>query len=295
MIDRRELLAAGGAATILAMSAGKLSARAPSPHGLRTITYNVLACRGYNGGEAGDPVAVARVRPQIPARLALELALHEPDIVTFQESPSETVVADVARRMGMHHTYFPGGFPGAVISRFPIVASRNCPLADGERPKDLFTRHWGRAEVMTDDGAVVIHSVHLYPGEKGRERRLREVPLMLAAMKADLESGRSVILQGDLNHRPEDPEYRMWADAGLTDCFAAKGTGQPLTIPSTTPRARIDYVWCHGPISSRLRECRVLFEGAFRTNPEDASSVALSDHVPVLAVFGAPDDGKSTR
>ena len=112
---------------------------------------------------------------------------------------------------------------------------------------------------------------------------------MLAAMQNDIDSGRSVILQGDLNHTPDAAEYKSWVDAGLQDAYATKGTGQPLTIPSTTPRTRIDYIWTHGPLSARLRECRVLFEGNFRTNPDDSTSVALSDHIPVLAVFGDPD------
>ena len=111
---------------------------------------------------------------------------------------------------------------------------------------------------------------------------------MLAAMKEDLESGRPIILQGDLNHTPEAAEYRSWVDAGFEDCFAAKGVGQPLTIPSTTPQKRIDYIWTHGSLPAPLRECRVLFEGAFRTNPEDSGSVALSDHIPLLAVFENP-------
>ena len=109
---------------------------------------------------------------------------------------------------------------------------------------------------------------------------------MLKVMAADIESGRSMLLQGDLNHQPEGPEYKRWRDAGLVDTFAARGIGQPYTIPSRDPQARIDYVWAHGPIAERLSECRVLYEGAFRTNPDDPGSVALSDHVPVMATFG---------
>ncbi len=301
-IDRREFLATGGAAAVaasmaanplaLAMPTASSAPKTSAANALCTISYNVLACRGFNGKD-GDSAAVARMRPQIPARIALELALYKPDIVTFQESPREAVVADIAERMGMHHAYFPRGFPGTVMSRFPIVEQQNCPLAPAngqqERPRDLFTRHWGKAVLRTDDGDLVVYTAHLYPGADGHERRLREVPLMLAAMKDDIESGRSMILQGDLNHTPEAAEYKSWVDAGLQDSYATKGVGQPLTIPSTTPRTRIDYVWTHGPLSARLRECRVLFEGDFRTNPDDSTSVALSDHIPVLAVFGDPE------
>ena len=297
-IDRREFLAVGGGAAVaasmsslaMAVPKGALVPRASRAGSLRTISYNVLACRGYNGGKDGDAAAVARMRAQIPARIALELALHKPDVVTFQESPKEAVVADIAKRMGMVYAYFRGGFPGTVMSRFPIVQQHNCPLDQSggamERPGDLFTRHWGKAVLLTDDGELVVYTAHLYPGPDGDERRLREVPLMLAAMREDIESGRSMILQGDLNHTPQADEYKSWVDAGLQDSYAVKGAGQPLTIPSTTPRTRIDYVWTHGPLSDRLRECRVLFEGGFRTNPEDSTSVALSDHIPVLAVFG---------
>ena len=37
-----------------------------------------------------------------------------------------------------------------------------------------------------------------------------------------------------------------------------------------------------GPLAKRLKECCALFEGAFRTNPEDPLSFALSDHFRML-------------
>jgi endonuclease/exonuclease/phosphatase family metal-dependent hydrolase len=292
-IERREFLATTGVAAAALWTkpdehVPPTAPTAPAASGLRTISYNVLACRGFNGGKAGDAAAVRRMASQIPARIALELALHKPDIVTFQESPKEPVVADIAQRMGMDYVYFRGGFPGTVMSRFPIVESQNCPLAQGKRPSDLFTRHWGKAILRMEGADLAVYTAHLYPGVDGHERRLREVPLMLAAMRDDIESGRPMILQGDLNHTPAAAEYQSWVDAGLRDCFEARGTGQDLTIPSTTPRKHIDYIWTHGSLPTALQECRVLFEGSFRTNPEDSTSVALSDHIPLLAVFENP-------
>jgi endonuclease/exonuclease/phosphatase (EEP) superfamily protein YafD len=110
---------------------------------------------------------------------------------------------------------------------------------------------------------------------------------MLDVMAEHLDSNRSVILQGDLNHRPDGPEYPRWVAAGLVDTFAAEGTGQPMTMGSNEPRSRIDYVWASGPLADRLVECRVVYEGAFRTNPDDPRSFALSDHLPVMATFAA--------
>ena len=109
---------------------------------------------------------------------------------------------------------------------------------------------------------------------------------MLAVIEKDQKSDRSLLLQGDLNHRTTAPEYQRWVKAGLVDTFAAKGIGQEFTSSAIAPQARIDYIWVYGPLAARLTEARGLFEGAFRTNPEDPQSVALSDHLPVIAVFG---------
>ena len=288
-IDRRRFLAATGvlpfAATLLPTGAPAI---VPSPRagGLRTITYNVLACNGYPTTDDNRAV-IDKARIQIPARIAMELALYEPDVVTFQESPAESIVADIADRMGMSHTYFPGGYPGTVLTRFEITASTNKPLAPSAGADDaegLFTRHWGRAVLKTDDGDLVLYSAHMYPGDRA-DIREKEVTLMLAAMSADLESDRPMVFQGDLNHTPEGPEYQRWVSAGLRDALVAKGDADSLTFPCTVPNRRIDYVWSNGPLADRLTECRVLFEGAFRTNPDDPKSFAVSDHVPVLAVF----------
>ena len=66
---------------------------------------------------------------QMPKRLADELALYEPDIINFSESPEEAVVKEIADRLGMNNVVFPSGqnWPGALLTRFEIVDSKNCP------------------------------------------------------------------------------------------------------------------------------------------------------------------------
>ncbi len=306
MISRRALLQAGGAvATGLWAGVGaaaeaekddrRAQGTAPETDRLRTISYNVLACSGYRDrkDERSSP------RPDIPrsqmtARFALELALYKPDIITFQESPNAETIADIARRMGFKHTcFFPSGqaWPGSLMTRFPILKHENCPLVSfDKRPDKLFTRHWGRAVLETNEDPLAIYSAHLFPGGGSVTRREPEVTEMLKVMREDLDSGRSMLFQGDLNHKPDGPEYTRWVEAGLVDCYASRGKGPPETIPSTRPAARIDYIWAHGPLTERLSECRVLFEGAFRTNPDDPGSIALSDHLPVMATFARKKD-----
>ena len=311
MINRREVLLAGGAMAAAGLT-GWSWARADSPtesepenhqkpdkrggnrRVMRTITYNVLSCSGWAAKDA-DTERLERARnrqdpakpSQIPRRIALELALYDPDIVSFQEAPAEAIVAEIAEALHMRYAYFPGGVHGAILTRYRIVDTQNRPTAGQVRSPGLFSRHWCRAVLDTDREELVFYGAHLHPGQA--DIRADEVTEMLAVMQKDLASDRSLLFQGDLNHQPDEPEYQRWIEAGLTDSFATKGVGQPLTILAAEPSRRIDYIWSHGPMAGRLRRCRVLYEGAFRTNLNDPGSFALSDHLPVLAEFERRD------
>ena len=80
--------------------------------------------------------------------------------------------------------------------------------------------------------------------------------------------------------------YARWKTAGWVDTFSSDNETDGYTFSAAEPYQRIDYVFAKGPISNNILESRPLFEGAFRTNPEDTLSFALSDHLPHLTVFG---------
>lgn len=292
MMSRRELLGLLG--TGLACGLVPLSARAATAtrlagdkakpgRVLTTIAYNILKCTGWPPDLAAK--RIGDVKRQMPHRLALELATYRPDVINFSEAPTEPVVRRIAELLDMKHVFFPSGedWPGAILTRFEIIDRRNCPLVKGPRPKTLFTRHWGRATLQTDFGPIVVHSAHLHPSNP--VYRKLEVQEIINSIALEVEAGRSVLLQGDLNHTPRWPSYPLWIKAGLTDCQVAAGNGDQPTINAAKPRARIDYVFAAGPIATHLKDARCLFEGAFRTNPDDRGSYALSDHLPVMARF----------
>ena len=285
-LSRRQFCSFVGAAGVgAALHKSAVWAADKHKSALRVIAYNVYDCTGWPKDRALAKKATAA--GQMPDRFAMELALYDPDIINFSESPSEEVVKQIAKRLGMNYVRFSSGgnWPGTLMSRFEIVDPKNVPLVEGERPKDLFTRHWGKATVNLPSGEpLVVHSAHLHPGaEPGI--RLREIPAMLESMKGDLDAGRSMLLIGDLNHSPDTKEYKLWLDAGWTDTFTKVGKGEGLTIKADKPQWRIDYVMAAGPIAKQVIESRPLFEGAFRTNLADPTSFALSDHLPQLAAF----------
>lgn len=286
-LTRRDVLkqAAVGGIALAATGTSRLAAAEPEPKLLRVIAYNVYKCTGWPKDRALAKTATAK--GQMPDRFANELALYDPDIINFSESPDEEMVKKIAEKLGMNYVRFPNGgnWPGTLLSRYEIVDAKNVPLVKGERPKDLFTRHWGKATIQLPRAApLIVHSAHLHPGADPNTR-LREIPAMLESMKTDLDAGRSMLLIGDLNHSPDTKEYKLWIDAGWTDTFATFGKGEGLTIKADKPEWRIDYVMAAGPIAKEAVESKPLFEGAFRTNTADPESFALSDHLPQLAVL----------
>ena len=121
--------------------------QAASSHCLQHLQLHRLA--------TPTPLAQQAVaKGQMAKRLAMELALYEPDIINFSESPTEELTKEVAELLGMNHVRFPSGgnWPGTLLSKFEIIESQDAPVR-AERPTELFTRHWGRAMVKLPDGA----------------------------------------------------------------------------------------------------------------------------------------------
>lgn len=264
---------------------------------LRTISYNVLGARGFPA--PGQNTVDARVRilkSQMPGRLAMELALYRPDIVTLQEAPSPEVVAEIAGALKMEHVYFPGGwegndqwpggFPGAILTNGRILESQNRPMVSAE-DESLFTRHWGRAAVRKDEREMVVFSLHTYykRADAEQDRQPREIAEALKVVKKDLEAGRDVLLQGDFNQTPDAPEHKLWVDLGMVDLFETIGGRSKLSVPTHNPRARLDYIWASKGLATKARSCRILASGAFGMNEDEEWTYALSDHLPIMATF----------
>jgi endonuclease/exonuclease/phosphatase family metal-dependent hydrolase len=282
MMNRRQFL--GIAGSLPALTALPTFAQSEKNQ-LRVIAYNVFGCTGW---PSNRPLTQEAMRlGQMPKRLADELALYDPDIINFSEAPEEAVVKEIAERLEMNYVMFPTGQSrgGALLTRFEIVESKNCPIVGGERPRDLFVCHWGMAEVrLSDDETLIVHSAHLRAG-RVPEIRKREITEMIRSMQPDREAGKSLLVMGDLNHSPEQEEYNLWTEAGLIDTFAEVGEGDGATFRSDIAQWRIDYVWASGPIAENIIESRPLYQGSFRLNIDDKQSFALSDHLPQLAVF----------
>ncbi len=247
---------------------------------IRLITYNVLKCTGW-------PAENVINMDLIPELIVQELLAYKPDIISFSESPKEPLVKRIAHSLNMNYIFFEsaGDWPGAIFTHFEILDSVNVPIVSGDRPEDLFTRHWGRATIELSSGkSIVVNSVHLFPHDNpvSGEIRSREITYIINSVEEEI-NGKPIIVMGDLNHTPELPEYMQWLSSGFIDTFTEAGSGSGLTIRADNPTRRIDYILTHGIKSEDIVNSQALFTGAFRTNDKDSSSYALSDHIPHYA------------
>lgn len=220
-------------------------------------------------------------------RTVAALDAEAPDLLTVSEAPPRPVVETIAARLEMEVRVFPsrGDWPGALLSGFPIREAATAADLLDDPPADLFTRHAGRAVVATGDRELVVYSVHLHPSEEATRRR--EIERLRRLIEADLRSERPVVVQGDLNHRPDAPEYGAWERIGLVDAYAAGGAGPGATFPAEDPEKRIDYVWLSERVAERLTAAAVSYEPPFGPGTDLASPDGpfLSDHLPVAAEF----------
>ncbi len=254
--------------TILALLAAIiLTGCATKPVQLRVLTYNIHHGEGMDGQFDYE-------------RLAAVIKAQKPDLVALQEVDNKTrrasgvdqakVLGDLtgmASVFGVAMAYSGGEYGEAVLTRLPILETRNAPLpyTMGNEPRSALMV---RVRIGPRGRSLWFIGTHLDHTRNPADRlaQAREINRLVA-----LESEGLFILAGDLNATPETEVmstfYEMWTDAAVV-----AGNPQP-TIPSDSPRRRIDYILYRPVEKFRVIEMQVLHEPV------------ASDHAPVLAVL----------
>ncbi len=245
---------------------------------LKFLTYNIL-----HGG-AGREDLILRV-----------LQAAKADVVLLQEIVELDTVMTFANALNMQ-TAVAGDL--AVLSCHPIVAKQQHhsfpPIQDTVLDVTLEYKPAAHLHV------VGVHPI-AYPGsflEVWRDRQLG-----IARSEARCHSAEACILAGDLNSiAPNDKvltdsaplivKLLYWLQRGkiyrsaitgiltdgYTDCFRRlHPDSDGFTIPTPSPKVRLDYVFVNAIMRPALRACEVV------TQPPDVHRA--SDHYPVVAEF----------
>jgi endonuclease/exonuclease/phosphatase family metal-dependent hydrolase len=246
---------------------------------VRALTFNIRHGVGLDG--VHDLDRVARVIEGAEADLA---ALQEVDRHLSPRSGYLDQADWLARRLDMDMAYGPvvdlgpstlppaptdarAGRPDgarrqygiALLSRAPLHDARNLLLT---RPRGGEQRGLLGAVVDVDGRAVRVFCTHLQ--HRSRSERLAQATQIAGSLSG---GAGPVVLMGDLNARPGDPEIAPLTEV-LDDVWVVAGDGAGFTFDAATPHARIDYILTSADLAAR--SATVL--------PTDAS-----DHLAVVA------------
>lgn len=236
---------------------------------MRALTFNIRHAVGLDG--VHDLERVARVIEGAAADLA---GLQEVDRHLSPRSDYLDQAAWLAARLDMDMAYGPvvdlepaeSGPDGArrqygiaLLSRAPLREPRNLLLT---RPRGGEQRGLLGAVVDVDGRAVRVFCTHLQ--HRSRTERLAQATQIAESLAA---GAAPVVMMGDLNARPGDPEIVPLTEV-LDDAWVVAGDGAGFTFDAATPHARIDYILTSDDLV--VRTAAVV--------PSDAS-----DHLPVVA------------
>ncbi len=248
-----------------------LGASVEGRHRLRLMTYNIQAF-------------VAREQPGGLARIAWEVALHDPDVLLLQDAaiadgenrPRPGAEAIIGRRFHASSGQY------VIASRFPLKECRDGNLSfPGE------SHHYFRCVAVVGDVEVELVTAHLLSPRAGlnaiRHRgsagvrawtdNLSHRAHQATALASDLAAiSRPLILAGDFNASQYSAATRALARIGLRDAFALAGLGYGYTQGHTLR-----------PGVSFLRIDRILVGGDIAVADAFVGGASASDHRPVIA------------
>src|SRR5690606_24487208 len=236
---------------------------------VRLVVYNIRMGFGMDGRLSLDDIASWA-------------ATQRPDVVLLSEvdrgwllNGGHDDLARIARGLGMRYHFAPAAdhlWGDALLTNLAVRDVHSHPLGRHDYP----TGAQAQAIVLgIGDRELGLVNTHLQ-APAGQAAEVAAMVRALAAGRSAAEAGprsretgeaiRPVILAGDLNIRPGDPEMRVLEQAGLSDPLLA--LGDPHTSPADDPAKRIDHV---------------LITDGLTALSADAPLVRFSDHLPVVA------------
>jgi endonuclease/exonuclease/phosphatase family metal-dependent hydrolase len=265
---------------------------------MKLLSWNVQWCRGIDGNVD-------------PKRIAAEIKrLADPDVACLQEiardfpemagSAGEDQVALLKQELPGYRAFFvaavdvPGRhherrrFGNLVLTRLPVgrVMRHQLPWP-GTRDVQTMPRAVVEVVVKAPFGLLRVMTTHLeYYSNEHRAAQIERLGELhrdacgehfLVEEPGSYESyerGKSALVCGDFNLRPDDPHHRKMLDAGFVDAWQALNPGKPrqdtFHLHDGQAPYCCDYVFMTPDLAPRLRSLRI-----------DTQTQA-SDHQPLI-------------
>ncbi|NUR91589.1 MAG: hypothetical protein HOY71_46585, partial [Nonomuraea sp.] len=218
----------------------------------KLITYNIRMGFGLDGRLSLD-------------RIAAWAKAQHPDVVLLSEvdrgwflNGGHDDLDRIAAGLGMRAHFAPAAdqvWGDALLTNLPVKEITSHELGKHDYPTGAQAQ---TAVVEIGGRNVSILNTHL-------QAPVPQAPEVAALIK-ELEP--PVVMAGDLNTRPTDPQMRVLLDAGLTDPLLE--LGNPSTSPADAPRERIDHV---------------LIGPGLEAVSAEVPRLPYSDHLPIVATL----------
>jgi endonuclease/exonuclease/phosphatase family metal-dependent hydrolase len=227
---------------------------------LRVMTYNIHQGISAEGAVSLREIAAVIASQKLDVVVLNEINRARPNYGLIDTLPFIGSSARMPFVFGA--TYDDGQYGNAILSRYPIVESKNTRYASRSNE----TRALLRAVIKTPNGNVTIYATHLDNINGEKSVRASQVAEMLNLWNNTPRS----ILMGDLNAEPNKPELQAIYQAGFVDALAVSGNAEAYTFWDAvpTPGRRIDYIF----VTPDLQVTKT-----------QTISTRASDHLPVMA------------
>ncbi len=203
------------------LSQPSLAANPDATSQIRLVNYNVRGSVAIDGRLSPDEIAT-------------EIAASDPDIVVLQEVArgwaihgTMDLLAYLERELNMTSVFVPaadGQFGNAILSRLPMTE-----IAAETLPRDgTMDRSYVWVEIETGSGGLNVVGTHT------QSRSTAQITALLDAVG----STTPLVIAGDMNVHPGDPEVSLFTDAGLIDVVGL--TGDPCQTTSSEPTSECD-------------------------------------------------------
>ncbi len=202
----------------------------------------------------------------------------EPDIIALNEidrgwliTGAPDLLATYAAATGMTAVFAPASdevWGNALLTRLPVIEVRRDRLPRG---RDPLVRSALTVVVELPDGSPLgVVVTHLSNVDRMGDTRLPQAQAVAAIVARLMERGIPVVVAGDLNARPEDPELQALEGLGL---IRSLPPSRP-TFPDVAARVQIDHV---------------LAPPTFVVEQAGTLATGRSDHRFVTVVLRPPD------
>lgn len=167
------------------------------------------------------------------------------------------------------NSVFSGGFHGnAILSRFPILSSRNIDISI----KTMIRRGMLHAEIEVPNADRPFHVIATHLGLLQVERQ-RQVKQLCSYVQKAVPEETPLVIAGDFNDWTEKISTRLHKSLRLHEAFLHLNAQHARTFPARFPMLRLDRIYFRG---AEVQAAQRLWGRPW---------LFLSDHLPLMAEF----------